>query len=236
MTDNKDKEMQTNVEAEENAAGETTDEVMAGEEAAEEVITEEVVVEEVYVEETVDVAEADEAAETIDVAETDEQAETMDAGEAVVMAPAAGGLKKKGRCRGFFKSHKLGIGIAVLIVLLVANVSVFGLNKFSNKGHRDHGGKTVEREYKQGGGAECGYKDGYANKDKEAVKDAGKAPRAEKAPRSERESRGEKALRNEEANVQGEANGNVVENEANAGVGQNEANAENGNGAAEEAA
>jgi len=98
--------------------------------------------------------------------------------------------KKKGRVREFFKTRKMAIGITVLIVLLVANVSVFGMNKFMNKGFRDHGGKTVEREYSKGPGAERGDKDYGYDQHSEKAPRAEKAQRAEKGPKTESAPRG----------------------------------------------
>ena len=139
MTDKKEKDVLTNVE---------TEEIIV-----EEVIVEEVDGEEVVVEEMIDVVEAAETADTVEVPEP------------VEMISETAAPKKKGRIRGFFKTKKLAIGIIVLIVLLVANVSVFGMHKHMNKGHRGHSGKTVEREYTQGPTKAHGKNDSVCMKD-----------------------------------------------------------------------
>jgi len=158
MADKKEKDVLTNVE---------TEEIIVEEVVVEEVDGEEVVVEEVIVEEMIDVVDAAETADTVEVPEP------------VEMISETEKPKKKGRIRGFFKGKKLAIGIIVLAVLLVANVSVFGMNKHMNKGHRAHSGKTVEREYTQGPSKE------YGKKGVECKKDGGKEQRAEVKPNKE---------------------------------------------------
>jgi len=118
MTDKKEKDVLTNVDAEE-------------------IITEEVITEDGVSEDVIDVVEIIEAEEP----------------------------KKKGRVRGFLKKRGLAIGIIVLVVLLAANITVFGKHKIGGKGHHGYGGKTVEREYTEGSRVECGVKEGKEAKE-----------------------------------------------------------------------
>jgi len=135
-------------------------EIEEGTEAEE--VQEEIIAEEINGGET-------DAEETIAAAETDQVEEP----------------KKKGKIRGFFKTRKLAIGITVLVVLLVANVAVLGANKMSHKGHRDHGGKTVEREYKQGQKYERGDKESGIEQDSEKIPRGDKECKPDKAPRGD---------------------------------------------------
>jgi len=186
MTDNKEKDMQTNVE---------TEEIITEEASADEIIVEEVVVEEVAAEEMID------------------EADTGETGEAAGMAEKP---KKEKRIRGFFKGKKLAIGIAVLIVLLVANVTVFGAKVHKNKGHHGHGGKTVEREYKAGNEAKHGDKVEVSLKEggraeckvekrgDEAAKGSGKAEKG-KGDRGDKAERGDEAAAKSGAETGAEA-------------------------------
>ena len=120
-----------------------------------------------------------------------EEEVTITYAEADDAAPESEEPKKEGRFKRFFKTRKLAIGVTVLAILLVANVSVLGLNMHKGKGFRDHGGgKTVEREYTKSPDYEKGEKgSGYEKGDKGSH--AEKAPRAEGDVRSERGPKGE---------------------------------------------
>ena len=164
MKDEKEKDVQTDVETEETVE---TDETL---EMAE-------------TDETVEMAETDEA--------VSEEAPEEDAIPDVIMSAATEEPKKKGRVRGFFKTRKLAIGITVLAVLLVANIAVFGANKMGHKGHRDHGGgKVVEREYAQGQEYDRGDR---IDKGNDAKCDSEKAPRADKGDKADRADKADKA-------------------------------------------
>ena len=165
MKDEKEKDVQTDVETEETVE---TDETL---EMAE-------------TEETVEMAETDDAV-------SEEAPEEEEAIPDVIMSAATEEPKKKGRVRGFFKTRKLAIGITVLAVLLVANIAVFGANKMGHKGFRDHGGgKVVEREYAQGQTHDRGDR---IDRDKDVKCASDKADRADKADKADRADKADKA-------------------------------------------
>ena len=183
-------------EVKEEAVAEETEEEAVAEETEEEAVAEEIEAEAVT-EET----EGETTAEEMIGGETD-------AGEAIAAAEIDRNEKpkKKGKIRGFFKTRKLAVGITVLVVLLVANVAVFGANKMSGKGHRDHGGKTVERQYTEGQKFERGDKESGIYQDSEKV------PRGEKDPRGDgacekdgsKVEKGEKGTKSEAGKVSAE--------------------------------
>ena len=159
------------------------------------------------------VAEETEAEAVAEETEGETTAEEMiggetDAGEAIAAAEIdpEEEPKIKVKKRGFFRTHKLAVGITVLVVLLVANVAVFGMNKMSGKGHRDHGGKTVERQYSEGQKFERGDKESGINQNSEKV------PRGEKDLRGDgacekdgsKVEKGEKGTKSEAGNVSAE--------------------------------
>jgi len=163
MSDDKEKDVQSMGDEEEVITEETATEDTGSEDATTEEMTEEAVIEEVIVEEVIveEITEAD---------------------------PEAAAPMKKGRTRGFFKTRKLAIGITVLVVLLVANVAVLGMNKMSHKGGRDHGGRTtVEREYTQGQMHDSG------KHIERGDKDTCKTDMSEKGDKADRGDKGEKA-------------------------------------------
>jgi len=165
MTDNKEKDVRTDAEAEEIVEEEAiTDEAATDEAMTDEIVTDEIVIEDVIEENTIEEE----------------------------MSPKIEGKKKPGRIRGFFKTRKLAIGITVLAVLLVANVAAFGVNKHMNKGFRDHGGKTIVREYTKGPMNESGVKAPRAEGKGEMH--AEKAPKSEGGSHKEDESRAEKGM------------------------------------------
>ena len=152
MTDDKEKDVQINADAEDIVAD----------------VEEEVTVTDVDAEEEV----------TITYTDADD------------VAPVSEEPKKEGRFKRFFKTRKLAIGVTVLAILLVANVSVLGANMHKGKSFRDHGGKTVEREYTKSPDYEKGEKgSGYEKGDK--------GPHAEKAPRGEGDVRSERGPKGE---------------------------------------
>ena len=79
--------------------------------------------------------------------ETDESV-SQDVKTAGSTAPV---VEKEKSSKGFFGTHKLAIGIVVLIVLLGANVAVLGANIHMNKMFRGGpGGMNYQKEYMQG--------------------------------------------------------------------------------------
>ena len=162
MTDDKEKDVQTNADAEDIVAD----------------VEEEVTVTDVDAEEEVTITYTDAEEAALDA----EEEVTITYADADDAAPVSEEPKKEGRFKRFFKNRKLAIGVTVLAILLVANVSVLGLNMHKGKGFRDHGGgKTVEREYTKSPDYEKGQKGPHAEK----------APRAEGDVRSERGPKGE---------------------------------------------
>jgi len=160
MTDDKEKDVQTNADAEDIVAD---------------------------VEEGVTITYTDAEEAALDA----EEEVTITYADADDAAPVSEEPKKEGRFKRFFKNRKLAIGVTVLAILLVANVSVLGLNMHKGKGFRDHGGgKTVEREYTKSPDYEKGEKgSGYEKGDK--------GPHAEKAPRGDGDIRTERGPKGE---------------------------------------
>jgi len=181
MTDEKEKDVQTDADAEEIVV-DTEEEDIAADADAEDVVAD--------AEEEVIMTDAD--AEDV-VADAEEEV-TVTYADAEDAAPVSEEPKKEGRFKRFFKTRKLAIGVTILAILLVANVSVLGLNMHKGKGFRDHGGgKTVEREYTKSPDYEKGDKGSHAEKAPRAEGDAC----TERAPKGEGEGRGKGEPRTE---------------------------------------
>ena len=143
--------------------------------------------------EAVETAEAVKPAVSVETAEEVKPSATVDTAEAVKPAAPVETIsrpeepKKEGRGRCFFKSHKMAIGITVLVILLVANVAVLGANIHMSKMFRGYGGQMMERGMMYGPGIERGdrndgYNYGYQDPRIEKAPGNYNAPYTQKAP------------------------------------------------------